>query len=323
MAPTEPSEFSVPFCLGETCHYFKQCDLFCSFHAIIKVQFGDLAQLDRAVNNYRDNLNSLYCHPDMTLTADRVLRNIIVSAYWHYIDTWAMNGACVGHRAVLMHSMLRFAMHFGHYRHRECHLIKKHRRKGLPPSMPLPAIDVTALLLDEEENLKLEQINATHIGILDLFGDPGNPLYVKPHSMAEHFDGMMIGAHSIGKLPSQGRCRDPEAITCVYKDEARQACQKILRCLDMRVLDGDLVVPTCLRMPTLILPTGHFMQLYYSPDAQGCYALQFPTEGQGFLQPRGDIRVSIIPRGFSALPADVREAVDAYFHREELENRAS
>ena len=43
--------------------------------------------------------------------------------------------------------------------------------------MPLPAIDVTALLLDEEENLKLEQINATHIGILDLLGDPGNPLY--------------------------------------------------------------------------------------------------------------------------------------------------
>ena len=59
--------------------------------------------------------------------------------------------------------------------------------------MPLPAIDVTALLLDEEENLKLEQINATHVGILDQLGDPGNPLYTEPHSMAEHFDAMMIG----------------------------------------------------------------------------------------------------------------------------------
>ena len=137
----------------------------------------------------------------MTLTADRALRNILVSAYSHYIDTLAMNGACVGHRAVLMHSMLRFAMHFGHYRHWERHFIKEHRRKGLPPSMPLPAIDIPALLTDEEENLKLEQINATHISILDFLGDPGNPLYAEPHSMAEHFDAMMVGAHSIGELP--------------------------------------------------------------------------------------------------------------------------
>ena len=102
------------------------------------------------------------------LTADWVLINIIVSTYSHYIDTWAMNGACVGHCAVLMRSMLRFAMHFGCYRCRECHLIKECRRKGLPSSTPLPAIDVAALLLDEEENLKLEQINTTHVGILDL-----------------------------------------------------------------------------------------------------------------------------------------------------------
>ena len=68
--------------------------------------------------------------------------------------------------------------------------------------MPLPAIDIAALLLDEEENLKLEQINTTHVGILDLLGDPGNPLYAEPHSMAEHFDTVMIGTHSIGELPS-------------------------------------------------------------------------------------------------------------------------
>ena len=206
VVPFKPSEFSALFCLGETRHYSKQCDLFHNFHAIIEVQFGGLAQLDRAVNNYWDNLNSLYRHPDLTLTVDWALRNIIVSAYSHYIDTWAMNGACVGHHTVLMRSMLRFAMHFGRYRCREHHLIKERRRKGLPSSMPLPAIDVTILLLDEEENLKLEQINATHVGILDLLGDPGNPLYAEPHSMAEHFDAMMIGACSVGELPSQGHC---------------------------------------------------------------------------------------------------------------------
>ena len=117
--PSRPLELNAPFCLGETRHHFNQCDLFRSFHATVKVQFGGLARLDRAINNYKDNLNSLYQHLDMMLTVDRALRNVIVSAYSHYIDTWVMNGACVGHCAVLMRSMLKFSMHFGCYRCQE------------------------------------------------------------------------------------------------------------------------------------------------------------------------------------------------------------
>ena len=40
------------------------------------------------------------------------------------------------------------------------------------------------------------------------------------------------------------------------------------------------------------------------------------------MQPRGDIRTSIVPRDFRQLPADVQELVDQYFHREELETKA-
>ena len=116
VAPSRLLELNAPFCLGETCHYFNQCDLFRSFHAIVEVQFGGLARLDRAINNYKDNLNSLYRHPDLMLTVDRVLCNVIMSAYSHYIDTWTMNGACMGHRTVLMRTLLKFAMHFGRYR---------------------------------------------------------------------------------------------------------------------------------------------------------------------------------------------------------------
>ena len=158
--------------------------LFRSFHAFVKVQFGGLARLDRAITNYKDNLNSLYRHPNMILTADRALHNVIVSAYSHYIDTWAMNGACMGHRAVLMRSMLRFTMHLGCYRCRERHIAKEHRRRGTHPTTPWPTIDLDALLANEEENLKLEQISTTHPRILDLLGDPGNLLYAEPHSSA-------------------------------------------------------------------------------------------------------------------------------------------
>ena len=312
-------EFNVPFCLGKTRHYFKRCDLFHSFHALVEVQFGGLVRLDRTANNYKENLNSLYRHLDLTLTIDKVLHNIIVSAYSHYIDSWPMNGACVGHCAILMRSMLQFAMHYGRYRHHQRHLCKDRRRKDLPSSAPMPSVDIAALLDDEEENLRLRQINVTHVSIMDLLGDPGNPLYAEPHSMAEHYDAMLVGPRALGDLPERTHCRDSSATARVHEDEAQQVCQKILRCLDMRVMDGNLIVPTCLRMPTLILPARRFVQLYYDPEAQGQYASDFPTRGQGFLQPRGDIRTSIIPRNFRILPDDVREVVDLYFHREGLD----
>ena len=158
-----------------------------------------------------------------------------------------------------------------------------------------------------------------HASIMDLLGDPGNPLYTEPHSMAEHYDAMLVGACALGDLPERTHCRDSGTMARVHEDEAQQVCQKILRCLDMRVMDGDLVVPTCLRTPTLIFLAGRFVQLYYDPDAQGQYTSHFPTRGQGFLQPRGDIRMSIVPRNFRILPADVREVIDLYFHREGLE----
>ena len=257
------------------------------------------------MHNYRDNLGSLYRHPDLTLTLDKALRNVIVSAYAHYIDLWPMNSACLGHCAILMQSMLKFAMHYGRYRHRQHYLIMQHRRRGLLPSMLLPTIDLTALLTDEEENLKPEQMNMLHISVMDLLGDPGNPLYAEPLSMAEHFDAMTSGARAIGKLPGQTCCRDDGMTARIYEDKAKQVCQKILRYLNMRVIDRDLVVPTSLRMPTLILPAGRFAVMYYNPDAQGRCASQFPTGGQGFMQPQGDIRTSIMPRNFRVLPANV------------------
>ena len=213
-------EFKVPFCLGETHHYFKRCDLFHSFHAVVEVQFGGLVWLDCAANNYKDNLNSLYRHPDLTLTIDKALCNIIVSAYSHYIDSWPMNGACVGHHAILMRSMLQFAMHYGRYRRCQRHLAKDRRRKGLPASAPMPSVDIAALLDDEEENLKLWQTNVMHVSIMDLLGDPGNPLYSEPHSMAEHYDAMLVGARALGDLPEHTHCRDLSAMARVHEDEA-------------------------------------------------------------------------------------------------------
>ena len=127
----------------------------------------------------------------------------------------------MGHCAILMHSMLSFTMHLGHYRCHEKHYIKEYKRKGIPLLTPLPAIDVVALLMDSEENLMLEQIRGTHPGILDLLGDPGNPLYAEPLSMTEHFDTMIVGARHLGDLPKHGHCKDMQITAWVYKDDSR------------------------------------------------------------------------------------------------------
>ena len=148
-------------------------------------------------------------------------------------------------------------------------------------------------------------MNLSHVSVMDLLGNPGNPLYAEPHSMAKHFHAMTAGTHAIGELPSRTCCRDDNVTACIYEEEAKQVCQKILRYLDMRVMDGDLIVPTCLQMPTLILPVGHFAVMYYDPDTQGQNASHFPTRGQGFMQPRGDIRTSIMLRNFRVHPIDV------------------
>ena len=116
--------------------------------------------------------------------------------------------------------------------------------------MLLPAIDLAALLEDQEEDLRLRQISMMHPSIMDLLDDPGNLLYAEPHSMAKHFDAMLTGTRALGDLPGQTCCRGSDATAHVYDDEAKQVCQKILRCLDMRVMDSDLVILTCLWTPT-------------------------------------------------------------------------
>ena len=88
------------------CHSY--CCIFTHrFMAMAVIEFGGLKELADAADNYHANINKLYCNFDeFMLAADKVVRNIVVLMYAHYIDQWPINGTCVGHRALLMWSML-------------------------------------------------------------------------------------------------------------------------------------------------------------------------------------------------------------------------
>ena len=68
------------------------------------------------MDNYHHNFNTLYGNYDKFMLAlDKVVRNIVVTMYTHYIDLWPINSTCVCHRALLMRLMLEFALIYGHY----------------------------------------------------------------------------------------------------------------------------------------------------------------------------------------------------------------
>ena len=68
-------------------------------------------------------------------------------------------------------------------------------------------------------------------------------------------------------------------------------------------------MPTCLRTPVLILDPKECMRRYHDPTLQGEFPSNFPVKGFGFVQPRNDLRRSIIPPNFRELPSRVAAAM--------------
>ena len=84
--------------------------------AMVCMEFSGLTELANAADNYHHNINTLYGDfGEYTLALDKVVCNIVVLMYSWYIDLWPVNGACFGHRALLMRSMLEFALINGRY----------------------------------------------------------------------------------------------------------------------------------------------------------------------------------------------------------------
>ena len=93
------------------------------FMAMVVIEFGGLAEFVEVANNYHCNINKLYGNfNEFTLAINKVVRNIVVSMYAHYIDRWPINGTCIGHWALLMQSMLEFTFIYGRYYHCEWQL---------------------------------------------------------------------------------------------------------------------------------------------------------------------------------------------------------
>ena len=259
---------------------------------MVVIEFGGWKELTDAADNYHTNINKLYGNfHEFMLAIDKVVWNIVVSMYAHYINRWPINGTCVGHQALLMWSMLEFAFIYGCYCHHERQL------KYFNPVADNPHLSVDALMKDEEEEIQRADMFRVCKTGMDIMGDADSTLYTEPSSMAQVYDMMYAGAHDIGLLPPQSRKTKKETGE-VYWQERMELLRKILSYKDCQKMDCGVVVPTCLRMPTFVLPLSECMRRYHSPHLQGLFAHKYPENGFGYVQPRGDLRDSIVPPDF-------------------------
>ena len=146
-------------------------------------------------------------------------------------------------------------------------------------------------------------------GAMQLLGDPDRVLYAEPVSMAQHYDLMVAGSCHIGYLPDRPSRKTPEGVAELYLQERGELLKKIDGYLENCKIECDIVVPTCLHTPVLILEPRECMCRYHDPELQGSFPTQFPIKGFGFVQPRNDLRRSIIPPNFRELPATVAAAM--------------
>ena len=278
-----------------------------SFMAMVSVEFGGLTELARAVDNYRDNINTLYGNADQfCLGPERALRNIVVAMYARYIDLFPVSGACIGHRALLMYSMLEFAMLIGRYVRRERQI---NRRLDDPVDPSDPRLSVDTLVRSPEENERSAQMENVYEGAMQLLGEPDSVLYAEPLSMAQHYDLMVAGSRHIGYLPERSSRKTAEDVAALFLWERGELLTRIRSYVDNRIIECGIVVPTCLRTPVLILDPKECMHRYHDPTLQGAFPTDFPVNGFGYVQPRNDIRRSIIPPNFRELPSRVAAAV--------------
>ena len=270
---------------------------------MVSIEFGGLNELADTADNYHCNINKLYGNFDeFTLAIGKVMQNIVVSMYTHYIDLWPINGTCVGHCTLLMRSMLEFAFIYGRYCHQEWQL------KRFNPAVDDPRLSVKALIKsDKEEIWRADMFHMFKTG-MDIVGDANSALYTEPTSMAQVYDLMHAGAHDIRLLPPRSH-KTKEQTKDVYKQEQMEVLHKILSYKDCRKVDCGIIVPTCLRTPMLVLLPSECMRRYHNPCLQGLFAHKYPENGFGFIQPRGDIRDSIVLPDFRQLPELATQAL--------------
>ena len=111
----QTQEYGAWFCLGEI-PGFKYFDLYYSFKALVKQEYGSVWRLHDAAWSYRNNRAKVFSTgPDVRMSYEKALRNLIVFMFGYYINAFECHGARKGHRAILVLECFTVADQLGRF----------------------------------------------------------------------------------------------------------------------------------------------------------------------------------------------------------------
>ena len=171
-----------------------------------------------------------------------------------------------------------------------------------PPDGPLPPINVNELRKYTEDIKRAYKPNIYHSN-MQMLSDTDSHLYAEPKLMCLYYDLMFASTQDISHLPVRVPCKTKQHTKALYLEERWQILCKILDLKDMQVINCSIIMPSCLHMLL-----EECMKWYINSDKQGL-CRQYLVDRFSEIQPRGDLRHSIVSRDFHQLSDNVIKAL--------------
>ena len=242
-------DHSAPFCLGENPDS-KHFDLCYSFKTLVHLDSGGFGQLHQAAWNYQNNRVAAFTRSeDNRMSYEKVLPNLIVFLFAHYIEAFECHGARQGHRAIMALECLTVADELGCYHrwYKRADLrkpgIKKMRWKDLP-SVPQ------------------EDHQSSYASGLAALGSPKQPSYGHPQKLGHYFDHVYHQSRNVGHLTRKSQDQDTGYNETVYTREPGEILSYLSGFRDLGHAPRHKKTPASLLNPEIILPEADFQALW-------------------------------------------------------------
>ena len=236
-------DHGAPFCLGENPDS-KRFDLCYSFKTLVRLDYGGFGQLHQAAWNYRNNWVAAFTRSE----DEKVLQNLIVFLFAHYIEAFECHGAWQGHRAILALECLTVANELGCYHH--WYKRADHRK---------PGIEMTHR--KDLSSVPQEDHWSSYTCGLATLGSPTQPSYGHLQKLGRYFDHVYHQSWNVGQLTRKSRDQDTSYNETVYMWELGEILSYLSGFGDLGRTPRHKKNPASLLNPEIILPEANFQAL--------------------------------------------------------------
>ena len=233
-------------CLGENpSKTYKHFDLCYSFKVLCQAEYSSTWQLHLAARNYMHNYTTRL-HQNRWITYERVLRNLMVLMFSHYINHLESSGALEGHRTLMAHECLTVVVTLGSFHHWQRRVEPEDRDK--PNWEKVPTVSAG-------------DFRHKYSPALVLLGNAQHPTYTHPKLLGRCYDNVYHQGRLIGDLPAQRKLPTKEQTQKIYNQEYEEVVAQIVNTLDLSDESlSYLMVPTSLHNPEIVLPPRLFQE---------------------------------------------------------------